>query len=66
MAIVALHWITNDNNCIATEYMNRLCGYKEDQWLDSLKNMFDLRKYSEYFLFIWLGLLAVHDVYHIL
>ena len=66
MVVVALHWITNNNNCIATEYMNKLCGYNQNQWLDSLKNMFDLRKYSEYFLFIWLGLLGVHDIYHIL
>lgn len=63
---VSVHWVTNNNNCIATEYMNRLCGYKNDQWLDSLKNIFDFRKYTEYFLFIWLGLLGLADIYYIL
>jgi hypothetical protein len=65
LLIVSIHWVTNNNNCIATEYMNKLCGYKQDQWLSSFKNMFGLREYTEYFLFIWLGILGIRDIYYI-
>ena len=60
---VAIHWMTNNNECVLTVYMNSLCGYPADQWLDSLKNMLGLRALSEYFLFYWLGALLVQDVY---
>jgi hypothetical protein len=66
LLIVSIHWVTNNNNCIATEYMNKLCGYKQDQWLSSFKNMFGLREYTEYFLFIWLGILGIRDIYYII
>jgi hypothetical protein len=61
--IVGIHWFTYDNKCIATVIMNRMCGYPESEWLDSLKNMFGLRSYSEYFQFVWIGLLAMYDIY---
>jgi len=62
---VIIHWFTYNNRCIATVYMNRLCGYPEDDWLDSLKNMLGLRNISEYFHFIWIGLVLVYDIYMI-
>jgi hypothetical protein len=62
----AIHWISNNNRCFATVYMNRLCGYPEDMWLDSLKNMLGLRAISEYFSFIWVGLLVAYGLYRII
>jgi hypothetical protein len=62
---VVIHWFTYDNKCILTVLMNRECGYPEDQWLDSIKNMLGLRKRTEYFHFIWMFILAIQDVYKI-
>ena len=64
--IVGLHWFWYDNRCIATVVMNRYCNYDENRWLDSTKNMLGLRKYNEYFHFIWVGLLMAYDLYKIL
>lgn len=59
---VGIHWFMNDNKCVATVEMNKQCGYPEDQWLDSLKNMFNIRKYFEYFHFLWIGILMAYDL----
>lgn len=64
--IVAVHWFTNQNRCIATVTMNRMCGFPEGDWLDSLKNRFGLRAFSEHFHFIWIGILMVQDLYYML
>ncbi len=60
--IVTIHWLTYNNRCILTVYMNRVCGIDEDQWLDSLKNRFGLVNYSEYFHFHWIALVLLYDV----
>jgi hypothetical protein len=60
---VVIHWLTYDNKCIITVLMNRECGYPEEQWLDSLKNMVGLRNIHEYFHFIWMALLSFQDIY---
>lgn len=70
--LVALHWITNNNRCVATVVMNRACGYPEEQWLDSLKNRLDfqiwphktglgLQAWSHYVHFVWLAILLAYD-----
>ena len=61
--IVGIHWFTYGNRCILTVWMNRACGYAEDRWLDSLKNMTGLRAVNEYFHFIWVGALMVYDLW---
>jgi hypothetical protein len=60
--ITGLHWLTNNNLCFLTVYLNRRCGYPDEEWLDSLKNMLGLRRASEYFHFIWIGLLMAYDI----
>jgi hypothetical protein len=62
---VVIHWFTYDNKCIITVLMNRECGYPDDMWLDSIKNMLGLRNINEYFHFIWMFLLAAQDIYRI-
>jgi len=59
---VGIHWLTYDNTCILTVLMNRECGYPDEQWLDSLKNMLGLRNFTEYFHFVWILLLALQDI----
>ncbi len=59
---IGIHWFTNDNKCIATVEMNKQCGYEEERWLDSLKNMFGVRKHFEYFHFMWIGILMAYDL----
>jgi hypothetical protein len=55
---VALHWLTNNYECIATTYMNELCGYARDQWLDSLVNRLRPFYYTH---IVWLVVLAIYD-----
>lgn len=65
--IVLVHWIYNNNKCIATEYLNELCGWDRDRWLDSLKNMMGLRYvFGEYFHFLWLGIIVVWDAWKLI
>lgn len=60
---MSIHWISYGNKCILTVLMNRECGYPENRWLDSLKNMLGFRNISEYFHFIWIFILAIQDIY---
>jgi hypothetical protein len=62
-ALVGAHWFLNNNQCIATVYMNHLCGYPEADWLDSLKNRLGLRSFSEEFHFYWIGATLLYAIY---
>ena len=64
--LVGLHWFFNNNLCVLTVYLNRKCGYNETDWLDSLKNKLGLRSLSEYFHFVWIGLLMAYDIMRLL
>ena len=64
LALVLVHWLANDNQCVATQIMNEACGIPRDEWLDYLKNRLGLRAAAgEYFLFVWGALVAAYDVY---
>lgn len=63
--VTGLHWFMNDNKCVLTEYLNNLCGYRKDVWLDSIKNRLYLRSINEYFQFIWIGLHIIYDSYRL-
>lgn len=56
---VALHWLTNNYECIATTYMNELCGFDRSQWLDSLVNRIRPFYYTH---IVWLLALAMYDI----
>lgn len=62
---VIVHWFTYNNRCIATVKLNEQCGYDEDQWLDSMLNHVNLRERSEYFQFLWLGVVVAYDIYYL-
>jgi hypothetical protein len=55
-AVALIHWITNQNRCISTVWLNQMCGYPEDEWLDSILNRLRLREWSEYYQFLWIGI----------
>lgn len=61
--LTVLHWLMNNNTCIITVILNRLCGYREDDWLPSLKNMLGLRALSENFHFIWVGGIVAWELF---
>jgi hypothetical protein len=61
--ITGTHWFLNGNRCIATEALNARCGYPRDAWLDSLLNRTELRRRSEYYQFLWLGVTAIYDIW---
>ncbi len=53
--LVLAHWVSYDNKCIATVYLNHLCGQPEEEWLDSLLNRSGLRSVSDYYQFVWVA-----------
>ena len=57
---VGLHWITNQYECIATTYMNEVCGVKRTQWLDSIVNRIRPFYYTHA---VWLLVLASYDAW---
>jgi hypothetical protein len=58
---IAFHWLTNNYECIATTYMNEVCGYKRDQWLDSIVNRIRPFYYTH---IVWLSVLAGYDAWY--
>ena len=61
--VVAIHWFSYGNRCIATVEMNRQCGYPESEWLDSFKNRLGLRSLiGDNFHFLWIGGLVAWEV----
>jgi hypothetical protein len=64
VVIVALHWFSYGNKCIATVMLNRACAYPEEDWLDSLKNRLGLRMtVGEHFHFVWLGAVVAWEMW---
>jgi hypothetical protein len=56
---VVIHWLTNNYECIATTYMNELCGFPREQWLDSMVNRIRPFYYTH---IVWLALLVAYDL----
>ena len=55
--LVAVHWFTNNYECILTTYLNGLCGYPHKAWLDSIVS----RLGSGYIHTWWILAHAVYD-----
>lgn len=60
IVMVAIHWLTNNYECIATTYMNHLCGYPRDTWLDSIVNRIRPFYYTH---IVWLVALVGYDAW---
>lgn len=56
---IAIHWLTNNYECILTTEMNRLCGYPRTQWLDSIVDRIRPTYYTH---MVWIVLAFVYDV----
>jgi hypothetical protein len=62
--LTGIHWFSYNNRCILTVEMNRLCGFPQDNWLDSLKNRLGLKEtLGSNFHFLWIGALIAYDIY---
>ena len=61
--VTFLHWISYNNRCILTVWMNRRCGYPEDVWLDSIVNRLGLRAWSEWYQIIWVSISIAINLY---
>lgn len=57
--LIFIHWISYNNRCIVTVYLNQLCGYPEDVWFDSMLNRSALRNISDYYQFVWISVSVV-------
>lgn len=60
---IAIHWITNNYECILTTTMNEQCGYPRKQWLDSLV---DRLRPTDWTHIVWILVAAIYDVLQIL
>ncbi len=56
---IAVHWLTNNYECILTTEMNRMCGYPRTQGLDS---MVDRIRPTYYTHIVWISLAFVYDL----
>lgn len=63
LCVVALHWLTNNYECILTTYMNEVCGYSRDKWLDSIVNRIRPFYYTH---IVWLLAVASYDMWVLL
>jgi hypothetical protein len=63
LILVAIHWFTNNYECIFTTYMNEICGYPRSQWLDSIVNRIRPTYYTHT---VWIVLVGIWDVFQIL
>jgi len=59
---IALHWITNNYECVLTTAMNEMCGYPRNQWLDSLV---DRLRPTDWTHIVWILVAAIYDVLQI-
>lgn len=61
--VTVLHWLTNRNRCVVTVELNRMCGYPEDDWFDSIKNRLGLERFlGDGFHFYWIAALVLYDL----
>ncbi len=63
--IAVAHWLTNNNQCIWTQILNRQCSYPETDSLDSIKNVILSlfgRPVAPHMHYVWIAGLAVYDM----
>ena len=58
IVLVAIHWFTNNYECILTTYLNDLCGYDHKAWLDSIVS----RIGTGYIHTWWVLVHAIYDI----
>lgn len=60
---IAIHWITNNYECILTTLMNEQCGYPRKQWLDSLVDRLRPNNWTH---IVWLLVALSYDIVQVL
>lgn len=43
---IIIHWVSNQNKCLATQYLNKLCGKPEDHLFPDFFFIIGLKKYN--------------------
>lgn len=67
--IIIIHWFTNNNKCLATEYLNQLCGKPNDHLFPDFFFIIGLKKYNfwnnwaSYLYYILTLLYAAYKIY---
>ena len=67
--ITILHWYTNNNKCILTQIINKLCNNNEDVYFNDIFNMIGLKKYNiwnDYLHYIYLLFVIFYTIYKLI
>ena len=43
---IIIHWMSNDNKCLATQKLNKLCGFPNDHYFPDFFYIIGLKKYD--------------------
>jgi hypothetical protein len=66
--LTAYHWFTNDNLCVLTEYTNKMCNIKEDEYFRDILYIIGVKKVDNYVMYryIYVILSTIIAIYKII
>lgn len=64
--LIIIHWFTNNYECILTTYLNELCGWKRNRWLDSITLILQKQSKQYYYHSFHAFLVILFDIFFII
>lgn len=64
--LIIVHWFTNNYQCILTTYLNELCGWESDRWLDSITLILQKQSQQYYYHSFHAFLVILFDILFII
>ena len=67
--LIIIHWISNKNKCLATQKLNKLCGFPDDHSFPEFFYIIGLKKYDfwnnwlAYIYYITILLIAIYKLF---
>jgi hypothetical protein len=64
--LIIIHWFTNNYECILTTYLNELCGWERNRWLDSITLILQKQSKQYYYHSFHAFLVILFDIFFII
>ena len=64
--LIIIHWFTNNYECILTTYLNELCGWERNLWLDSITLILQKQSKQYYYHSFHAFLVILFDIFFII
>ncbi len=65
LMLIIIHWKTNQNRCILTEWTNMYCGHEKDKYFEDLNVKLGLREMNPNIHWYIFALLLFYDIHKI-